>query len=120
MKKICPACKRELPWTAFYRRRQGTQPNVYCKPCTTRQVLQRQHALKRKACDYKGGKCARCGYDRYVGALEFHHLDPGEKDFSLSRSKLTSFDKVKAELDKCVLLCANCHREEHARLRGRF
>ena len=64
--------------------------------------------------EYKGGKCENCGYNKYEGALEFHHIDVSKKDFSISRAKLTSFsDDVKLELDKCRLLCANCHREEH-------
>jgi hypothetical protein len=91
----------------------------YCKPCTTEQTVERQQKFKRQCVEYKGGKCSRCEYDKYVGALEFHHLDPSEKDFSPSQCKLTKFDnRIKKELDKCVLLCANCHREEHARLKG--
>lgn len=61
---------------------------------------------------YKGGKCAICGYNRCLLALEFHHLDPLEKDFSIS-SRMTSWKAIVKELDKCVLLCANCHREVH-------
>jgi len=65
--------------------------------------------------DYKGEKCQCCGYDKYIGALEFHHIDPNEKDFSLShRGYCYSWDKVKKELDKCILVCSNCHREIHA------
>lgn len=67
---------------------------------------------------YKGGHCECCGYSRYIGALEFHHPNPGEKEFDLAGFRSTTFEKVKAELDKCILLCSNCHREEHARLKG--
>lgn len=71
-----------------------------------------------KAIEYKGGKCQRCNYDRCKAALEFHHRDPEEKDFSISRKGFaTSWEKVKLELDKCDMLCANCHREEHDILR---
>jgi len=56
-----------------------------------------------------------CGYDRCSGALDFHHIDPKEKEFGLSVKRLTrSWEKMKKELDKCVLICANCHREVHA------
>ena len=73
--------------------------------------------LKLKAIEYKGGKCQICGYDSYVGALEFHHTDPSKKNFSISEKGLTrSFALIKAELDKCVLLCSNCHKEFHAGL----
>lgn len=63
---------------------------------------------------YKGGKCQICGYDKCVGALEFHHLDPTQKDFGISAKGYTrSWDKNKQELNKCILVCANCHREIH-------
>ncbi|MBI4999803.1 hypothetical protein HZB97_03475 [Candidatus Gottesmanbacteria bacterium] len=52
-----------------------------------------------------------CGYNRYQGALDLHHIN-GEKEFGISDKGYTrSWKKVKAELDKCVLVCANCHRE---------
>jgi hypothetical protein len=64
------------------------------------------------AIEYKGGRCIGCGYNRYQGALELHHLNPLEKGFGIGDKGYTrSWIKVKAELDKCVLLCANCHRE---------
>lgn len=68
---------------------------------------------KEKAVDYKGGKCKICNYDRCVSALEFHHLEPSKKDFTLSQSMNIAWDKIKEELDKCILVCANCHREIH-------
>lgn len=64
---------------------------------------------------YKGGKCQICGYSKYVGALEFHHIDPSQKDFGIASKGYTrSWDKNKEELNKCVLVCSNCHREIHA------
>jgi hypothetical protein len=57
----------------------------------------------------------RCGYDRCLEALEFHHIASGEKDFGISaRGHSRSWEKTRQELDKCILLCANCHREIHA------
>jgi hypothetical protein len=53
-----------------------------------------------------------------MGCLELHHRDPGAKEFDFAHYRSTTFEKVKPELDKCILLCANCHREEHARLKG--
>ncbi|QTO46333.1 hypothetical protein [Burkholderia latens] len=73
--------------------------------------------LKEMAVEYKGGKCERCGYEKCLKALQFHHTDPSKKDFGIAESGHTrSFEKMKIELDKCLLLCANCHCEEHARL----
>ena len=67
---------------------------------------------KLKAIEYKGGKCIVCGYNKSIRALQFHHLDPTQKDFGISGTT-KSFEKLKPELDKCVLLCANCHGEVH-------
>lgn len=81
-------------------------------------VTQRRKMIRVKAIKYKGGKCSRCGYDKCNDALDFHHVD-GRKDFGISQEGLTrSWEKVKAEVDKCILVCANCHREEHAKLRS--
>lgn len=68
---------------------------------------------------YKGGRCMICGYDRCHEALEFHHLDSNKKDFGVSQDGLTrSWERVRNELDKCILICANCHRELHVDLRS--
>ena len=80
-------------------------------------VQRRRKSIRRKAIAYKGSRCEICGYERCPEALEFHHLDNGSKDFGISqRGDTRSWSKVKAELDKCVMLCANCHREIHAGL----
>lgn len=70
--------------------------------------------MKLKAVNYLGGKCAICGYDSCVEALEFHHINPEEKEFAISGKFNISWEKLKHELDKCQLLCANCHRELHS------
>ena len=69
--------------------------------------------LKEKLVEYKGGKCERCGYNKCITALEFHHLDPNEKEFGVGNFEVLSFDKCKKEVDKCILVCSNCHREIH-------
>lgn len=75
-------------------------------------VTKRRKKLKEMSVEYLGGKCSKCGYNKCIAALEFHHL--GGKDFGIAQSGHTrSWSKVKTELDKCVLLCSNCHREEH-------
>jgi len=75
----------------------------------------RKHRIKRQAVDYKGGKCIFCTYNRCLAALEFHHIDPEKKDFEITEGA-RSFEAIKAELDKTVLVCANCHRELEAGL----
>lgn len=72
--------------------------------------------MKKKGVEYKGGKCQECGYNRSLRALHFHHLDPAEKDFNIGESK-AGWETLQPELDKCALLCANCHAEVHDGLR---
>ena len=80
-------------------------------------VYARRKKVRAMAVAHKGGRCEKCGYDRCIDALEFHHMDPSRKDFSISSKGYTrSWEKVKEELDKCMILCANCHRELHAKL----
>ena len=77
-------------------------------------LRKRRKVVKLLSVAFKGGVCESCGYDRCVKALEFHHLNPEEKEFSISRDiTKISWVKLKLELEKCVMLCANCHREKH-------
>lgn len=69
--------------------------------------------FKKKCIEYKGGKCSMCGYDKHIAALHFHHVDPYGKDFEISKANYKNWDDVKLELDKCLLVCANCHAEIH-------
>jgi hypothetical protein len=73
---------------------------------------------KLKAIEYKGGRCQICAYSRCTAALEFHHSDPSQKDFAINKalSNHWKWDKIKLELEKCILVCANCHREIHENL----
>ena len=78
-------------------------------------VAKRRKKIKTLSIEYKGGKCQICGYDKYQGALDLHHVNPKEKDFGIADKGYThSWEKVKAELDKCILICATCHREVEA------
>ena len=78
-------------------------------------VYARRKKVREMAITYKGGKCQNCGYSRCADALEFHHTNPSQKDFNISNKGHTrSWKRVKEELDKCVMLCANCHREIHS------
>lgn len=85
-----------------------------CKKCSADNVRRRRYRLKEKAVEYKGGKCEFCGYNKCIDALEFHHKNPEEKDFGISSGETKSWEKIKNELDKCLMLCANCHREIHS------
>lgn len=77
------------------------------------EATQKRLQLKERAVAFLGGKCLICGYDKCPTAFDFHHLDSSTKDFTIS-DKATWDASFEAELRKCVLLCANCHREVHA------
>lgn len=75
----------------------------------------RRYRIKQELVEYKGGKCQICGYNKCLSALDFHHLDPSTKDFTISSNmKYFNIENLKIELDKCILVCANYHREIHA------
>lgn len=77
-------------------------------------VKKRRLKLRSMALASKGGRCEICGYNKSNRALSFHHLDPSKKDFGLSDRGLTrSWEKIRNEIEKCILLCANCHMEVH-------
>ena len=78
-------------------------------------VSRRRKTLKLKAVEFKGGRCAECGYDKCVEALTFHHVSG--KDFGIAYKGYTrSWEKVRKELEGCILVCSNCHAEIHAKL----
>lgn len=76
-------------------------------------LSERRRRIKQKAVEYKGGSCERCGYNKSNAAMDFHHIDPNEKDCSVSHISNKKWEYIKEELDKCQLLCATCHREVH-------
>ncbi len=82
-------------------------------------VSLRRKIIKQKSLLYKGNKCLFCGYNKYNGALEFHHINSKTKIFGIGQKGYTrSWESVKNELDKCVLVCSNCHKEVHAGIRS--
>ena len=76
---------------------------------------QKYRWIKRKydAIDYLGGSCHKCGGTFPRGCYDFHHKDPSTKEASWQKMRMWSWDRIIEELDKCALLCANCHRLEH-------
>lgn len=123
--KLCHHCNQ---WV------EKINPKHLCIDCAT--TLKKQNAknkakspVKRKISSVKldmiqllGGKCSHCGYSRYMSALEFHHKDPETKLYLvsglISRYTITPTDKVYTllinEVNKCLLLCSNCHAAKHA------
>ena len=87
----------------------GRKSWTLCKSCHNSNTIARGRANRRLYIEYMGGKCVICGYNRCDDALEFHH--PAEKDPNFRSIRYWGFEKAKKELDRCVLLCSNCHRE---------
>ena len=97
-------------WVNF--RRIGGTGHFRCPHCAAQSVTDRRRRVKEILVAEAGGRCILCGYDRFAGALQFHHMDPATKSFGLSLSGLgRSLEKMRAEAAKCVLLCATCHAE---------
>lgn len=103
---ICALCGESNP-ANFYMKRGR------CKKCHNVAQVAHARTAKLMAIKHKGGQCERCGYSRNAASLDFHHLDPAKKDLNYKTSKHWSWDRLRAELDQCVLLCKNCHGEEH-------
>lgn len=101
----CDRCGRQFEYD-YAKGHRGTR----CNSCV---VNARRFAIKDRALAYKGGRCGRCGYDRNSAALQFHHRDPSRKDFQISGAHARRWSAIEAELEKCDLLCANCHIEAH-------
>lgn len=85
-----------------------------CNLCVAKERQSTRLGIKQQLIAEFGGKCSRCGYDKSIWALEFHHRDPKEKDAKLRM--FSSYKKAKIEANKCDLVCANCHREIHHEL----
>ena len=98
--------------TEFAGWKDNDKIHYHCYKCNKEDVSNRRRKLKLLAIEYKGGKCCKCGYNKSVRSLQFHHINPEEKDFDIGHSGYTlSWEKTKKELDKCILVCANCHGE---------
>lgn len=100
MQKICDR-------VALYRKLHPEKVKVQQIRSTEKRTIERN-----KCFDYLGGKCSRCGYDESRLALQFHHRDRSKKTFEISVAIgwNWTFESLKPELDKCVILCANCHK----------
>lgn len=99
--------------TEFVLRKDG---RWRCKKCAVDTVVRARRRMKSKAVTYKGGHCIHCGYDQCEAALAFHHRDPLEKEHEIFKlfNAGRRWEIVAAELDKCDLVCNNCHSEIEA------
>jgi hypothetical protein len=132
--KICSVCHVEKDLSEFNWRNisKGTKQS-WCKECHRKDNKERYHHGNRKAknlernkkhrkdiTDYINGVkvslgCSVCGYNKCAQALDFHHINDKEKDLTVSSSKshIWALERVKKEIEKCIVLCCRCHRELH-------
>ena len=134
--KLCTKCGKVKPISEFGKnksKKDGLQS--HCKECVkeykkkhyseNKEYYLEKARTYRQKCredlnDYKNTlKCSICGEDRWW-VLDFHHLDPSEKESTVANlAHNGSIQKVKNEIEKCIVLCANCHRDEHYQQRLR-
>jgi len=106
--KKCPKCNQVKSISNFYKTKDKIQS--YCKSCHNSFCIERWKNKKIECVKAKGGVCSRCGYANNYAALDFHHLRDKDPDWNLRRF---SAERLKKELEKCILLCSNCHAEIH-------
>tara|TARA_B110000211_G_C13875846_1_gene462893 strand:+ start:190 stop:723 length:534 start_codon:yes stop_codon:yes gene_type:complete len=117
-KHFCSKCEEHLPYSDFHLRKRGGYSG-HCKKCNiivTKERLEYNYVTrKRKAIEIKGGCCEKCGYKKNLTALCFHHKDPSTKSFGIDgrQLRMRKWELILEELNKCSLLCHNCHMEEH-------
>lgn len=108
MQKVC----KVHGLTKFFPRTEGWHR---CGKCASMAVTENRRRKKKKLVEMFGDKCSICGYKKYVGALDFHHTDPKNKEFGLSAKGFSySWDSLVKEAKKCILVCKNCHTEIEA------
>lgn len=111
------ALARQCAWHHCHNALTERQRYFCSRACGYKYRSARQHTeMKQQSVDYKGGKCSLCGYERCIDALTFHHVT-GQKEFGIAAHiHSQTWTVIQAELDKCILVCANCHSEIHAGL----
>jgi|SRR6185436_17436869 len=113
----CPHCSLFKPLNEFYlvggNGPYKDSPSGACRECDKLERKARGAALKRRAIEYKGGKCTDCDGVFHDCLYDFHHIEQHTKEFNIGSVRWVSWKRVQKELDKCVLLCAHCHRLRH-------
>ena len=127
--KVCTKCKEERPLESFHKNKSAPDGLAYqCKACTylrssewhqknktkrNKNLSTRNKQRKREAVETFGNRCYDCGNTFPDCCFDFHHLDSDSKDMNPSAVLRLSKERIETELEKCVLLCANCHRIRH-------
>ena len=110
--RFCPKCQTQQPLENYNKRPNGNLQS-YCRTCLNNNRYDLLKQRKLQLIQEFGNKCSICGYDKCIAALEFHHINPNEKEFHLGKAQTTNLAKLRKELSKCILVCSNCHKEIH-------
>ena len=115
MRELIKECKRH-GMTTHALSNEAKRPRARCRKCAVEAVQKRREKVKNMAVELFGRECHDCGLStKHNSVYDFHHKDPNQKDFGIATYGHTrSWERVKTELDKCVMLCANCHRIRHS------
>ena len=108
--KVCPICGK-----TFTPKSAAASQRTCCYDCMPDGIQLTRGMFLAKIKEQRGGKCIRCGYNKCIKALEFHHIDPSQKDFTISNDHFKLLDAIE-ESKKCILICSNCHKELHDNL----
>lgn len=136
IKRVCKDCGeyKDCSWNYTFSSRGAPEYRARCIDCFKKysSKIQKSNRIhisnhhkethqvrKQKAIAYLGGECCVCGYDKCAAALTFHHTAPEEKEFAVTTILDWSWDNIVNELDKCELMCFNCHMELHDRERNK-
>lgn len=112
---VCLGCGEIISSKNGYYRNDRNGYYSYCRDCVSLRDSRKRLNFKKEAVNYRGGSCSKCGYIKNVTALEFHHLDSSLKTENYEkRFKNWGFERQKKELENCIIVCANCHRDIHS------
>ena len=110
-KIVCKECGIEKDISEYYSSNGKTRK--VCKKCVRKAQNEKYHCHQKWLNDFKQEHpCVKCGCDKFY-LIDFHHINPKEKDYSISDNPNALIETILKELEKCVSLCANCHREFH-------
>jgi hypothetical protein len=111
--KRCRECKNIKPFEEFYAKSEWGRRYAVCRSCNKIISKKRRDEFKKWCVELKGSRCIICGYNKCLRSLDFHHINESEKDYDISSNWKKSKEEIIKELDKCILLCKNCHGEVH-------
>jgi len=118
--KICNTCENELPIHHFDtngwndKTRTKRKYHAHCKKCISISVATNYYNRVVESLGDIPLRCVHCGYDEHFECLDLHHVNPEDKEIGVSALRGSSYERIKREVDKCVILCAICHRLLHA------